>query len=276
MKTLITLLKIILFVVLLLAPVGGRWLWYYRGAYETPEIATIDPERITMSTEAFQPYNDQPKPGKGRVIIDLSHSNNLLIDDLTPLKARLAVRGVAVETYDNASQDPFATRLRGATALIELVPTDMFAPEERQAIVDFVNDGGRLLLAGDPTRPVPTYQDPSNIDLYSVFYPESAIPAVNSLSNAFGVSFFEDYVYNLASYDGNYRNVQFHIFAKDSPLTEGLNRVTLFAAHSMRGDGLPLIQGDESTYSNVRTGETGFVSAILAAEGKVLDRKSVV
>ena len=42
MKTLSTLLKLLVFVVLFLLPFGGRWYWYYRGKYETPKIAPID------------------------------------------------------------------------------------------------------------------------------------------------------------------------------------------------------------------------------------------
>jgi hypothetical protein len=270
MKTLSTLLKLLVFVVLFLLPFGGRWYWYYRGKYETPKIAPIDQARISASTAKYNSYVDQPKPGSGRVVIDLTHDNNLLVDDLTPLKSRLAVRGVEMEIFDSTSSDTLAARLRGATALVELVPTNSFEPEERQVIKDFVNDGGRLLLAADPTRPVPVYQESGSVDLYSVFFPESAIPAVNSLASAFGVSYFEDYVYNLSEYDANYRNVKYNTFAKDSPLTKGLNQVTLFAAHSLRGDGLPLITGDENTFSNVRAGETGFIPAILAADGKVL------
>jgi hypothetical protein len=175
-----------------------------------------------------------------------------------------------VEIFDSSSSDTLAARLRGATALVELVPTYSFEPEERQVIIDFVNDGGRLMLAADPTRPVPVYQESGSVDLYSVFFPESAIPAVNSLASAFGLSYFEDYVYNLSKYDANYRNVKYNTFAKDSTLTKGLNQVTLFAAHSLRGDGLPLITGDENTFSNVRAGETGFNPAMLAGDGKVL------
>jgi hypothetical protein len=270
MKTLSTLFKLLVFVVLFLLPFGGRWFWHYRGKYETPNIAPIDSTRISASAENYNSYVDQPKPGNGRVVIDLTHENNLLVDDLTPLKSRLAVRGVEVEIFDSTSSDTMAARLRGTTALIELVPTYSFEPEERQVIIDFINDGGRLLLAADPTRPVPVYQESGSVDLYSVFFPESAIPAVNSLATAFGVSYFEDYVYNLAEYDANYRNVKYSTFAKDSSLTEGLDQVTLFAAHSLRGDGLPLIVGDENTLSNVRAGETGFVPAILAEDGKVL------
>jgi hypothetical protein len=270
MKKLTPLLKLLVFIVLFLLPLAVRWFWYYRGKYETPNIAPINPARITTYAEKYVSYIDQPQLGRGRVVIDLSHDNNLLVDDLTPLKTRLAVRGVEVQIYDSTAADNLATRLRGATALVELVPTQPFEPEDRQVILDFINDGGRLLVAADPTRPVPSYGNSDSIDLNSVFFPESAIPAVNSLANALGISYFEDYVYNLSDYDANYRNVKFQSFSADSSLTKGLNQVTLFAAHSLRGDGIPLITGDQNTLSNVRAGETGFVTAMLAKDGKVL------
>jgi hypothetical protein len=270
MKTLTKILTFFVFVVLFLLPFIGRWFWYYRGKYETPKIALIDQTRIVASAEKYNAYIDHPQPGRGRIVIDLTHENNLLVDDLTPLKSRLAMRGVDVVIFDNTTSEILTTQLRGATALVELVPTYPFELEERQVIIDFVNDGGRLLLAADPTRPVPIYDESGSVDLYSIFYPESAIPAINSLANAFSVSYFEDYVYNLINYDANYRNVKFQTFSKDTNLTQGLNQVTFFATHSLRGDGLALITGDENTYSNVRAGETGFIPAMLSADGKVL------
>jgi hypothetical protein len=265
-----TLFKFLVFIVLLLLPFGGRWLWFYRGKYETPKITPISLAQIPTTTIKSQSFNDQPQPGRGRVVIDLTHDNNLLVDDLTPLQSRLAVRGVKVETFDYNASDSLADRLRSATALVELVPTVPYSTDELKAIVDFVKDGGQLLLAADPTRPVPLLQDSGSIDLYSVLFPVSAIPAVNSLASAFGISFFEDYIYNLTDYNENYRNVIFSTFSKDSNLTTGLDRVTLFAAHSLRGDGQPLITGDENTLSNVRAGETDFVPVLLAEDQKVL------
>src|SRR3972149_7041127 len=110
MKILNTLFKIFIFILLFLLPFGSRWLWFYRGKYEVPKIAPIDQPSITTTTEHDQPYNDQPQPGRGRVVFDMTHDNNLLVDDLTPLKTRLAVRGVEVEIFDNTASETLAAR----------------------------------------------------------------------------------------------------------------------------------------------------------------------
>jgi hypothetical protein len=263
-----TLLKLLLFVILFALPFGGRWLWHQRGRYTPPEIAEIDASQIELPAMEFNAYEDQPKAGAGRVVIDLGHNNNLLIDDLTPLRDRLAARGATVETWDGYDELLDAV-LYGATAYMVIAPAYTFSLDEIQAVKDFVADGGRVLIAADPTRPVPAYDDEYS-DLYSIFFPESAIPAANSLANAFGVIYYEDYLYNLKSYESNYRNVRLTTFAKNNPLTQGLNSVVFFAAHSIKSDDVALLTADEETLSNIRMGETGLSPAVLAADGQVL------
>lgn len=258
--------KILLFIVLLALPIAARQLWFYRGSYQPQAIP--DPEQISLELPevAYQPFQDRPQPGRGRVVIDLAHNNNLQIDDLTPLKERLAAREVEiVELTDYLALEE---TLRGATAYVTLAPTIRFETFERQALRRFVEDGGRILIAADPTRPVPPDAEEGFLDLFSIFFPTSAVPVANSLSSAFGVVYFDDYLYNLQSSEGNYRNVRFSQIA-NHPLTSGLDSVVFFAAHSLQG-GQPLLTGDDDTRSNRRTGESGLSPAVLAADGAVL------
>jgi hypothetical protein len=142
--------------------------------------------------------------------------------------------------------------------------------EEREAILKFVADGGRLLLAADPTRPVPPEEEEGALDFESVLFPTSAIPAINSLANPFGVVYFDDYLYNLMANEGNYRNVRFANLDDEHPLTKDLEELVFFAAHSLRTDDLSLISGDENTLSPLRSGETDLTAAALTMEGRVL------
>ena len=263
--------KLLLVLALVALPVAGRLLWFHSGWYQPPEIPKIDGSQIALPLPEYRPLADQPLKTGGLVVIDLSHNNNLDIDDLTPLRDRLIARAVTIETLDGSS-DSLETQLRGAIALLVIAPTSNYTAEERDLIADFVEDGGRLLLAADPTRPVPPEQEDEEepLDLESIFFPSSAVPAINSVANAFGLLYFDDYLYNLVDNEGNYRNVKFTVFSDEHSLTQDLETIVFFAAHSLQTDSLSLINADENTLSSLRSGETGLTAAALAADGRVL------
>lgn len=261
--------KILIVGLLLILPIVGRWAWFHRGWYTPPLIPQIDETQLEVPLPEYQPVSEEVGERIGRVVIDLAHDNNLEVDDLTPLRDRLAARGAAAETYDGFTSS-LESQLRGAIALIVVAPTFSYAGYEIESILDFVEDGGRVLLVADPTRPVPLEEEEDILDLGDVLFPESAIPAINSLANPLSVVYFNDYLYNLVDNQGNYRNVKLTTFSDDHPLTDGLDTVVFFAAHSLRTNGLSLISGDENTLSPLRTGETGLTAAALAADEKVL------
>ncbi len=239
-------------------------------SYTAPDIPEIDASQIAPLPVDYQPFEDQPSAGDGHVVIDLSHANNLEINDMSPLRDRLKARGVTIETFDGIDA-PLLDQLHGASALLVIAPTEEFTTEEQDAIVDFVADGGRLLLAADPTRPIPEVVDEDELpSLYSVFFPDSAIPAINSLASSFGVIYFDDYVYNLEDNAGNYRHVKFSAFDDEHPLTQDVDTMIFFAAHSLRSDGLSLVVGDAHTRSPMRTGETGLAVVTLTNDERVL------
>jgi|GEM_PF-666152 len=259
--------KIVVVLILIAVPVIGRWAWFHRGGYTAPLIPELDESQVSVPLPEYRPVAEEAQEGVGRVVIDLAHRNNLEVDDLTPLRDRLTARGVAVETSDGMSSS-LESHLRGAIGLVILAPTSEFAGYEVETIMEFVEDGGRVLLAADPTRPVP--QEEEYLDLADIFFPSSAIPAINSVANPLGVAYFDDYLYNLVDSEGNYRNVKLTAMSDEHALTEDLEMVVFFAAHSLDSDGLSLIGGDQNTFSSLRTGETGLTAAALVADEKVL------
>jgi hypothetical protein len=261
--------KLLIAIVLIALPIAGRWMWFYRGGYVSPIIPELDQSQMEVPLPEYSPIAEEALQQRGRVLIDLGHANNLEVDDLTPLRERLIARGASIETYDGlfVSLD---SQLRGAVAFIVAAPTFSFTQEEASAVVDFVKDGGRVLLIADPTRPVPVPEDQQTLDLTDVLFPESAIPAINSVADPLGVVYFDDYIYNLVDNEGNYRNVKLLPQSGDSPLTEDLDTVVFFAAHSLRSDGPSLLHGDENTFSSLRTGEADLTAAALSASGDVL------
>lgn len=259
--------------ILLIAPVSFQWLQYHypgiqSGFYDPPEIPELDSEKINATLPDYNArFVDDPIEGQGRVVFDLSQANNLELNDLAPLKDRLEARGAEIIAL--AEDDDLDQALRGATAMVILAPTEPYEVSDRETIVKFVEDGGRLLLAADPTRNVPPSED-EFLSLFDIFFPESAIPAINSIANAFEISYIDDYLYNLEENEGNYRNVKFRDFATDHPLTNNLNTVVFFASYSLRGDGPAIVQGDSKTNSPVRTGEINLPAAMLTTNEQVL------
>ncbi|MBN1888490.1 MAG: DUF4350 domain-containing protein [Thermoflexales bacterium] len=260
-----------LLVSLVVLTFAGRWVYFYRATYRQPAIPTIDPSQVAAAEVAYRAVGDEASKGTGCVLVDMTHASNLAVNDLAPLWSRLETRGVEVETLDGEDTS-LAARLHEATALLVVAPTSEYAPEERDEIVAFVRDGGRLLLAADPTRPVPAKdgEEGDEPDLNAVFFPESAVPAINSIANAFGLVYFDDYLYNIHDNAGNYRNVKLRPAGDVHGLTRDLDTVVFYATHSLRGSGLALLSGDEHTSSSVRTGESGLAAVMLAAEGNVL------
>ena len=89
--------RYLLAIILILAVLVVRGLWFYTGSYQSPEIVEIDGNQIAAAPVVYNPIADEPVEGGGRVVIDLSHNNNIDINDLAPLRDRLNARGVVVE-----------------------------------------------------------------------------------------------------------------------------------------------------------------------------------
>ena len=259
--------QILLVVLLVTLPVALQALWFYRGRYTPPSVPGIDDYQIALAMPEYRFVPGAPKESAARVVIDLSHANNLEVDDLSPLRDRLAALGATLLTFEGPS-DALAAELRRASAWIAIAPTTAYTPDQRDAIAAFVADGGRLLMAADPTRSVPPVEEDS-LDPFGLFSRISAVPAVNSLAGAFAIVYFDDYLYNLVENEGNYRNVKFSEFG-DHALTKGLKTVTFFSTHSLRSRGRALVVGDADTRSPLRSGASGLAAVVLSADERVL------
>ncbi len=267
-------LRSLVFLVLLALPIAGQWYWYYSPIdYTPPEISSVENDMITLPQIDYRPFEDRPKLGQGHIVIDFSHNNNLISDDTASLQDLLEARGLTVDTFTGET-DSLDQVLHGATGFIVMAPTISFSPAEQETITEFVADGGRILLAADPTRPI-SPRSPLDFfegegNLFDFFFPESAIPAINSLANKFGIVYYDDYVYNIQKNEGNYRNVKVSgAGVADTPFSD-LTDVVVFTAHSLQAKGQPLLQGDENTQSATRRGETTLPVAVLTTEARVL------
>jgi len=245
-------------IALLLIPIVGRTLWFYRGAYRAPETVPLPafseitiPElplhgEISLSAEQAE----QNSASKRVVLIDTAHSNRFDVSELETLTRALASRGVTIQLLDsNASFDPIGLegRLKFASAYIVISPFESFTASEVDAVRRFVERDGRLLAILDPTR------SSSDAELFGLsdFSTGSDITAANQLLEPFDLAFSDDYLYDLVENEGNFRNVFLENFS-ENPLTDGLETVTMYAARSVYTEaGTPLILGGETVFSSI-------------------------
>ncbi|NJN54594.1 MAG: DUF4350 domain-containing protein, partial [Anaerolineae bacterium] len=117
------------------------------------------------------------------------------------LNGRLSARGYSVIPFTGGS---LAAALRAVNAYLVMAPIRPFTNAEILAVQNFVANGGRLLLVGDPTR----YNIVVEEDLFDfvVIIEDDKIP-LNSLAAAFDLNFNGDYLYNLTENEGNFRNI---------------------------------------------------------------------
>lgn len=230
----------------------------YRGRYVPPPLPRPPVERIALPSYILpQEFREVPPQRATVVVVDTAHTNLYDPQEVAVLFQRLAARGARLDYLGRPiPRETFLTRserlalleekMRFADAFLTLVPADTFTPEEVDILKRFVAKGGRVLLVGDPHRP----------------------SAVNSLANAFGITFGSDYLYNLKENGGNYQYVFFTRFAPD-PLTVGLQRITLFTAGSIAASA-PLVMADANTFSSTKERYEALAPVAKDATGQVV------
>ncbi|MCB9006845.1 MAG: hypothetical protein H6656_05685 [Ardenticatenaceae bacterium] len=261
---------LLIFILLLVGPTAVRYLQYYQlGGADRAEPPSYDVAAVVESvpTPAAAPFVDVPDMNGGLVLLDQAHDNAFTLDEIGHLDGRIAARGAEMIAYTGGD---LATALRAVNAFVVITPLQTFSAEEIQAVENFVQRGGRLLLLGDPTR----YNVIVEEDLFSfnVFVETDKIP-LNSLANAFDIIFNGDYLYNTLENEGNFRNIILHEagFAS-SPLTADLEQVVLYGAHSLQTGSRAesLMAGDDNTWSSATDRPGGLTLAATAVNGRVL------
>jgi len=263
---LITLGRVLLFVVLLILPTVLRAGYYYRRYYVPRAVPRPDHTDVDVATMASSDFADVGiRQAQGQVIVDRAHDNTVEDADLNVLQARLAARGI--ETVYLRSDDHLSDVLRQAIAIVVIAPHEPFTSSELEAISRFVEQGGRVLLIADPSRYslLNEYDEYNDEQLVAI----SDVAAINSLASHFGLAFADDYIYNTVKNAGNYQYVILEDLAPDS-LTAGLEKVVFYAAHSIAAGEKTLITTDEHTTSSLSE-QTGSLAAMSAdASGQVL------
>ena len=251
-------LLILVGVGLLIIPIAGRGLWFYRGFYQPPDQIPLPPfSEITipeLPVQSQETSSTEPDPldstAANVILIDTAHSNRFDVSELDTLTRQLSSRGASVQLLDsNASFDQLGLegRLKFVSAYVVISPFEAFAASEIEAIRQFVERDGRLLVILDPTRS----NSDSELFGFSDFSDGADISIANQLLEPHDLAFSDDYLYDLVENEGNFRNVFFDTF-NESPLTDGLDIVTMYAARSVFTQaGTPLILGGETVFSSI-------------------------
>lgn len=210
--------------------------FFYRGTYAPPpmpaiafqeidSVPAVSFDRTDAPVFSSSPVGNNPR---GHLLIDSAHRNNFGQSELNVLLSRVSARGYSSSFYGTESEDSLADELSQADAFLVILPVSGFSPTEINAVVDFVESGGKTLLVGDPGR----------------FF------QLNDLSEHLGIFFQPDYLYNLDEYDSNFREIFLRDFEAD-PVTTGVNEVALYYAGSINSAGPGLAYTAGQTTSSI-------------------------
>lgn len=252
--------KIIFMVLIVGIVIGAQTLFFYRGMYSAPPMNVYDVGDIPVSLHLPAEFVDVHGTGTGTVLIDSSHDNSFRPAELNLLAYRIISRGYSIEYSEgNASLEE---RLADASSYVVISPATAFSSEEVEQIKNFVDDGGRLMLIDDPTRPV----QGSECSYYGSG--STAEDKMNTLSTEFGIVYWDDYLYNLKDNDGNFRYIYLTDFENGS-ITKKLNKIVFYTACSISPPEKGMIFTDENTYSSARE-VPGRYSPVVLTDSNVL------
>ncbi len=264
-------IAVFVFLLLLVLPTAARYGQYYSwGTAERTPPPAYDPAAVVQSvaTPPSSQFVDEPETGDGVVLLDVAHNNLFDLDDIASLNGRLSARGMRVQSFSGGD---LARTLRAVNAFVIIAPTMDFTDAEVQAVTQFVNRGGRVMLVGDPTRFNVSF-DETDPFATSVTVETDEIP-LNTVATAFDITFLGDYLYNTQENEGNFRNI---ILNEDgfgeSALTAGLETVVFYGAHSLRvgPTAKVLLAGDDRTWSSATDRPGGLTLAATSRDERVL------
>ena len=213
----------------------GAYFFFYRGGYDAPQTVKIPFDSIVSPASRHSTFTEVPQLRHGLLLVDLSHRNDFNEGEIPSLLARVSDRGHDIEfiggslrLVSSERRDLLEENLRQANSLAVILPDEPFSQEEVGLVEQFVAKCGRLLLVSDPTRR----------------------SDINSLAERFGLIFQPDYLFNSVDYDINFQNIFIQDFRPDE-ITEGLGRIALYTAGSVKSSSPGLAYTDANTHSSI-------------------------
>jgi len=208
------------------------------------------------------------------VVIDAGHANDIERASLAPMIEALTASDHSVSFYRGERQTTLNDTLRTADAFVVISPGEPYTSEQRAGLEAFADAGGRVLLAGEPPS-----QGSALSMLFGVSTMQTSPAPMTGLASSFGFGFGDSYVYNLESYDVNYRNV-YATPSETASIGTDAEQVTVHEATTVRGGSPLLTTGDATELASTRTADTYTVAArnddvVTLGDASLLDREWV-
>lgn len=211
----------------------------------------------------------------GVVVVDRAHDNRFQRGDITGLERAITQAGGELRYLggeDSGSGTNFEDTnpdlnqsLAGADAFVIANPGKSYTDDELNALEDFVDSGGRILLLGEPNY---------NEVQFSGFQAQIVTKRnfLGEVGSRFGLAFGTEYLVNMdpEGNDAIYKNIQ--ATAGDGELSAGIDTAVFYTATTVAptGDGTALLVGAEGTRLARGGGGGSYPVAALNAEGTVL------
>jgi hypothetical protein len=239
-------------------------IWFYSGtpqvkAGSMPNYPTIDIPKPPVSTAI--PGKVPPEKPSSTIVFDMSHGNLITLSEIDPFIRSLESMGGTIQV--TSDEQDLAQLLKTANAYMSLAPIQGFSANDKTVLTAFVRRGGKLVIAADPTRNMMAAE--------GMTAGLSGVDAANLLLEPFDAAFADDYLYDMQSNEGNYRNVIFSEFTGDD-LTKGIGKLVIYGGHSVLSHGDPLTKSSGTTFSSStdQAGNFSPFSLMKSEKGSVL------
>ncbi|WP_262179923.1 hypothetical protein [Haloarcula laminariae] len=184
------------------------------------------------------------------VVIDTTYSSSVTPETVTPMANTLTENGAEVRFSSGGSGFGLNSTLSEADAYILIGASRTIPESDIAGMQAFTDAGGRVVLLNEP-------QGGSTVSLGGLLgsaaagSPNPLLP----LTNEYGLSYDNGYLYNMGDNSNNYRNV-YATPSGDSSLTEGVDRVVLHESVGVNGGQAALTATEGTTQSTTRRSET--------------------
>ncbi|WP_434531215.1 DUF4350 domain-containing protein [Haloarcula sp. NS06] len=232
------------FIVVLVVILGGTFLLAVAspGSSGPPDGQSIDGQ----SPSQYQPdaVNAPVDPEEGeisvdsegsdkRILVDTSHGNQVTESELEPITEAVFEAGHTVE-YGTAGTDSFADSLGQYDGVLIVQPLGSYSPTEREALQEYTDDGGRVVVLAEPTQ-----------TRLSTGFTQSTTTVsfgANNATKRYGIRMGAEQLYNVddAANDNNFKAI-YASPSDDGELTDGVETITFDTA------GYAVVNGDAET-----------------------------
>ena len=222
-------LKLIgVFVAIVVLAVGGAAVAATAGGGDSQATGA---EISGQSPSQFQPgavnHDADPEEGEidvdasdraARILVDTSHSNQISRSDVEPVVEAAFESSHFVEFGAGDNSKSYAETLSNYDALLIVQPQNGFSESERNAVQNYTEAGGRVVILGEPP------QVQAALGLFGV--PSETSFGASNLTQSYGVQVGAEMLYNMGSEatDNNFKSI-YAVPGTDDNLTDGVETV---------------------------------------------------